>query len=85
VENYGTARQATDENVMRRRKDAILCRKTKAGIEIHIDFPRQQLLRERASILRYTYIASLFIIIVVRAKSENPRSNRYSPDIVFVR
>jgi hypothetical protein len=43
MEKYGTARQATDGNVIGRSKDAISCRITKAGIQIHINFPQQLL------------------------------------------
>jgi hypothetical protein len=62
---YGTARQATDDSIIRRMRFA--CRITKAT-DTHseyvklIAFPQQKWLRERASILRYTYIASLFLI-----------------------
>jgi len=56
---------------------------TKARLQKRIDFPRQQLLRERATILRYTYIASL-CIIVVHAKRENTRSKGYIRAIVFI-
>jgi len=85
VEKCGRTRQATDENVIWRGKNAISCRITEARIQVHIDFPRQILLRERASILRYTYIVSLFLIIVyVHAKRVNPRPNRYGDGIVFV-
>ena len=83
MEKYGRARQATDGNVIRRRKYAISCRVTKARLQIHIDFQRQQWLHERASILRYTYIACPFIVFV-HAKRENSRSKRYSDDIVFI-
>jgi hypothetical protein len=60
VEKYGTARQATDDIITRRMRFA--CWITKAT-DIHskyvilIAFPRQQWLRERASVLHYTYIA----------------------------
>jgi hypothetical protein len=55
VEKYGTARQATDDNIIRRMRFA--CWITKATdthlvYVIIIAFPRQQWLRERASILR---------------------------------
>jgi hypothetical protein len=46
VEKCGTAGQATDDNVL-------------SECEIRIAFPRQQWLRERASMLRYTHISSL--------------------------
>jgi hypothetical protein len=35
VEKYGTARQATDDNIMQRIKDAFACRITKARIQTH--------------------------------------------------
>jgi hypothetical protein len=64
VEKYGTARQATDDNIKRRMRFA--CRITKAtdthsgyvGL-IFVAFPRQQWLHECAPLLRYTYIACL--------------------------
>jgi hypothetical protein len=53
----------TDDNKIRRKRFA--CRITKATdthseYVIFIVFSRQQWLRERASMLRYTYVASLF-------------------------
>jgi hypothetical protein len=62
VEKYGTARQATCDNIIRRMRFA--CRITKAtythsGNVIVIAFPQHHWLRERASILCYTYIACL--------------------------
>jgi len=62
VEKYTTARQATDDNIIRRM--FVACWITKATntrweYVIHIAFPRQHLLSERASVLRYTYFASL--------------------------
>jgi hypothetical protein len=59
VEKYGTARQATDENIIRRMRFACWITKaadTSSEYVILIAFPRQQWLRERASILRYTHI-----------------------------
>jgi hypothetical protein len=60
VEKYGRARQATDDNITRFM--CIACWITKATnthseYVIIIAFPRQKWLRERASVLRYTYIA----------------------------
>ena len=60
MEKYGRARQATDDNIIRRMRFA--CRITKATDRhaenvINIAFARKQWLRERASLLRYTYIA----------------------------
>jgi len=62
VEICGTPRQATDGNIIRRMRFA--CRTTKttdAHSErvIIIVFPQQQWLRERVSMLRYTYTACL--------------------------
>ena len=56
VDKYGTARQATDENIMQRM--CIACGITKAKDThseylILIAFPLQQWLRERASMLRF--------------------------------
>jgi hypothetical protein len=62
VGKYGTARQATDGNIIRRMR--IACWITKAT-DIHSEyiiytaFARQQWLHERASMLRYTYSACL--------------------------
>jgi len=57
VEKYTTARQATDDNIIRR--TCVACWITKATntrqeYVIHIAFPRQKLLSERASVLRCT-------------------------------
>ena len=64
MEKYAIARETTDDNIIRRM--FLACRITKATdtnsehvIGLLIDFPRQQWLRERASMLRYTYIACL--------------------------
>jgi hypothetical protein len=64
VEKCGRARQATDDNIIRRMR--IACWITKATDRhseyvILIAFRRQQWLRERASMLRYTYIVCLVI------------------------
>ena len=64
VENYGRAREAIDDNIIRRMR--ISCSITKATdthkhsqYVILIAFPQQQLFRKRASLLRYTYIFCL--------------------------
>jgi hypothetical protein len=62
VEKYGTAGQATDDNIIQRMRFACWITKatdTHSEYVILIAFPRQQWLRERASMLRYTYIAPL--------------------------
>jgi hypothetical protein len=62
VEKYGTARQATEDNIIRRMCFACWITKatdTHSEYVIFIAFARQQWLRERASILRYTFTACL--------------------------
>jgi hypothetical protein len=62
VEKYGTARQATDDNIIRRMRFALWITKatdTHSECVILIAFPRQQWLRERVSVLQtlpVTYI-----------------------------
>jgi hypothetical protein len=69
VEKYGTARQATHDNIIRRMRFA--CWITKAT-DTHTEYvilpalPLQQWLRERASVLRYTYIACLMLHMILR-------------------
>jgi hypothetical protein len=65
VEKYGRARHATNKNIIRRMRFA--CRITKATDTLGIcntAFPRQQWFRERAAMLRYTYIACLFVYML---------------------
>jgi hypothetical protein len=61
--SYGTARQATGNNITWRMRFACRIRQEYAHIHpeyaILIAFPWQQRLRERAPMLRYTYIACL--------------------------
>jgi hypothetical protein len=64
VEKYGTARQATDDNTIRRMRFAYWITKatdTHSEYIILIAFPRQQWLRERVSMLRHTYTACLVL------------------------
>jgi hypothetical protein len=66
VEKHGTARQATDDNIIRRMRFACWITKatdTHTEYVIFIAFPRQKWLRERASTLRYTYISCLVLNI----------------------
>jgi hypothetical protein len=64
VEKYGTARQSTDGNIIRRMRFA--CWITKAT-DTHSEyvilnaFPRQQWLRERAPVLPYAHIVITFV------------------------
>ena len=58
MEKCGTARQATDDNIIRRmRFTCWLTKATDTHLEyiILIAFPRQKWLREGASVLRYMY------------------------------
>jgi hypothetical protein len=62
VEKYGTAEEATEDNIIRRMRFAYWITKatdTHSEYIILIAFPRQQWLHKRASMLRYTYIACL--------------------------
>ena len=64
MEKYGTARQATDNNIIRRMRFACWITKatdTRSEHVILIAVPQQQFLRERASMYRYTYIVSLVL------------------------
>jgi hypothetical protein len=66
VEKYGRAGQATDDNIIRRMRFACWITKatdTHSEYVILIAFARQKLLRERASILRYTYIACIVYVL----------------------
>jgi hypothetical protein len=56
VEKCGGAREATDDNIMWRMRFACWISKATGTL---IAFPQQQWFRERASVLRYTYIACL--------------------------
>jgi hypothetical protein len=64
VEKYGTAGQATDDNIIRRMRFAcwiIKATDTHSEYVILIAFPLQQWLRERASMLR-VYVECLCCI-----------------------
>ena len=64
MEKYGRAGQATDDSIKWRIRFAwwtTRAANTHSEYVILIAFPRQQWLRERAPMLRYTYIASLVI------------------------
>jgi hypothetical protein len=68
VEKHGTARQATDGNIIWRMRLAHWITKatdTHSEYVIHIAFPRQHWLRTHASVLRYTYIACLVLVIPI--------------------
>jgi hypothetical protein len=62
VEKYGRARQATDDNIIRRMRLACwvtMATDTHTEYVIFTAFPQQQWLRERASMLRYMYTGCL--------------------------
>ena len=65
MEKYGTAKQATDDNIARRMHFAILIPKatdTHSEHVVNIYFPRQQWLHEDASVLSYsTFFVYLFV------------------------
>jgi hypothetical protein len=66
VEKYGRVRQATDDNIIRRMSFACWITKatdTHSEYVTFIAFQRQQWLRERASILRYT-LPVFFIFLI---------------------
>ena len=66
VAKCGRAGPATDYNIMRRMRFAgsiTKAKKTPSEYIILIDFPLQQWLHERVSMLRYTYIACLFYVL----------------------
>ena len=63
MEKCGRAREAKDDNVTRRMHRHL---HTETEYVILTAFPLQQLLHERASMLRFTYIACLVYSIMVR-------------------
>ena len=65
MEKYGRATQATDDNIIRRMRFACFITKTTdthSEYVILIAFARQQWLRERASMLRYTTLPVLLCL-----------------------
>jgi len=66
VEKYGTARQATDNNIKRPMRFICWINKTTNTQSEHvilITFPRQLLLRQRVSVLGYSYVVCLVKIL----------------------
>jgi hypothetical protein len=64
VEKYGTARQATDDNIIRRMRFACWITKatdTHSEYLVFIAFSRQQWLRERASVLTVMHTLSVLL------------------------
>jgi hypothetical protein len=82
---YGTARQDTDDNITRRMRFACWTTKatdTHSEYVILIAFTRLKRLRERASMLRYTYIDCLVTVTVTVTVTatqldESAQSGRY--------
>jgi len=64
VEKYGREGQDTDDNIIWRLRIAgwVTTTDTQSEYFINLAFPRQQCLREHASVLRYTYTAVLFVL-----------------------
>jgi hypothetical protein len=62
VEEYYSTRQATDNSMIRRMRFACRIPKATKTLSEYVTgnvFPRQKLLRESSSMLRYTYIVCL--------------------------
>jgi hypothetical protein len=71
VDKYGTAGQDTHDNITRRMRFA--CWVTKAT-DTHsgcVIFPLQQLFRQHAAMLRYTYFACLVTVTLSYATQED--------------
>ena len=65
VENYGTARRTTEDNIIRCMRIACWINKatdTHSEYVLLIAFPRQQLLHQHASLLSYTYTLLVFYL-----------------------
>ena len=85
-------RQATDDNIIRSQRIAFwISKPTEAHFILLKAFPRQQWLRERAQVLRSTYIVrfvtfdpvtaySFIVTLVIR---QTPRSARAERDATF--
>ena len=68
TEKYGRDGQATDDNIIRRMHTACWIPKvtnTRSEYVLLIACPQQQWLLKRASMLRYTHIASLFVKLLI--------------------
>jgi hypothetical protein len=64
VEKHGATGQATDDNIIRRMHiefRVTTATDTHSEYVIHIALPREQWLRERASVLHYTTLTVLFL------------------------
>jgi hypothetical protein len=66
MKKYGRAGQATDDDIIQRMRFACWITKatdTRSEYVIGIAFPQQQWLRERVSVLSYTFIACLVLYL----------------------
>jgi hypothetical protein len=74
MEKYGTDRQATDDNIIRRMRFACwITKATDTHLEyvILIAFTRQQWLRERASMFRlYVHCLSCYICRILKRRTD---------------
>jgi hypothetical protein len=72
VEKYGTAGHATDDNIIRRMRFACwITNATDTHSEYLVYFARQQTLRERAPMLRYTCKACLYSLVGPNSNQPN--------------
>ena len=88
VKHYGTARQATDDNIIRRMRSACwitMATDTHSEYVILMAFPRQTRLRKRALISRYTYITCLIYIQFITCLVNIPQkpAKNYKYYIIF--
>ena len=73
---YSLPRQTTDDNIIRSMRFACLITNatgTHSENVILIVFPRQQMVRERASMLRYTCIACLVLFTTADPVESTPK------------
>jgi hypothetical protein len=73
VEKYGRARQATDDNIIRRMRFTCWIGKTTnthSEYVILIAFPLQLWLRERASVLYYKYLVCRVTHVLLKPKGQ---------------
>ena len=82
MEKYGRARQATDVQYGRMRSACCITKATNTHSEYVIltAFPLQQWLHERASMLRYTYISCIVILVHRRITAVLAETRRCSYD-----
>jgi hypothetical protein len=82
VEECSTDGQTTQENIIQRKRFVCWITKvtdTHSEYVILIASPQQQWLRERVSILRYSYIASLGLLFALQIVPSDLRQNNIVP------